>query len=239
MLIVPILSSSLPQNHFTRCTKTASKFILYCSDIEQAKPRCTALEDRSGIDPVTQSKELHTFYAKINSVSVTEQKKHKSKRDKIWTCAFFQPNPNCCQLLAAFWSINSFQLVQWSPFYLLVQRRLLTAAVNVITFWYWEKKKTELHLKLGNLQSSEAFRCIIYFFRALHEKFLPWPLHTTYVGSQKKIGLLNNSGLWNSLLMNDYWNHIWSTSLGTKMNQSVQIKMLCQNLTRHSILNCA
>lgn len=171
MLIVPILSSSLPQNHFTRCTKTASKFILYCSDIEQAKPRCTALEDRSGIDPVTQSKELHTFYAKINSVSVTEQKKHKSKRDKIWTCAFFQPNPNCRQLLAAFWSINSFQLVQWSPFYLLVQRRLLTAAVNVITFWYWEKKKTELHLKLGNLQSSEAFRCIIYFFRALHEKF--------------------------------------------------------------------
>lgn len=161
-------SKSSTENHFTRCTKTASKFILYCSDIEQAKPRCTALEDRSGIDPVTQSKELHTFYAKINSVSVTEQKKHKSKRDKIWTCAFFQPNPNCCQLLAAFWSINSFQLVQWSPFYLLVQRRLLTAAVNAITFWYREKK-TELHLKLCKVAKpfvalfTLSVRCVKHF----------------------------------------------------------------------------
>ena len=56
--------------------------------VQALRTRCTAIEDRSGIDPATQSKELQTFHAKINSVSVTERKKHKSKRDKIWTCAF-------------------------------------------------------------------------------------------------------------------------------------------------------
>lgn len=69
--------------------------------VEAFRTRCTAMEDRSGIDPATQSKELQTFHAKINSVSVTERNKHKSTRDKIWTCAF-QPNPSCWHLLAAF-----------------------------------------------------------------------------------------------------------------------------------------